>query len=317
VWSYFLRRLLLSVPTVLGAVTLVFFVMRVVPGDPVALLIPPDTPGPSTAAVAARIRHEFGFDRPLYEQYAVYLRQMASGDFGRSIRQNTLVSADLGFRVPNTLELGIPAFVLSVVLGIVLGTVSAVRRGTWMDGAAMASALFGVSVPDFWLALMLILALALWVPLLPPSGWGGPAYTGAGLRHLILPAVVLAFGSAGALARYTRSSMLEVINHDYVRTARAKGLRESAVILRHVLRTSLPTIITLLGLGFGRVLGGTVIVETVFGWPGVGRYLVSGINGRDYPVVQATVLLVAVSFVMANLLTDLTLAYVDPRIKYQ
>ncbi len=315
-WSYFLRRLLLSIPTVLGAVTLVFCVMRVIPGDPIALLIPPDTPGADTAAAAARIRHEYGFDRPLYQQYLQYLRQMATGDFGRSIRQNTVVSADLAFRVPNTLELGLPALALSIVLGIALGTVSAVRRGTWIDGAAIFGALFGVSVPDFWLALMLILLLALRFPLLPPSGWGGPIYTAAGVSHLVLPVIVLALGSAGALARYTRSSMLEVINHDYVRTARAKGLREAAVIRRHVLRTSLPTIITLLGLGFGRVLGGTVIVETVFGWPGVGRYLVSGINGRDYPVVQAAVLLVAVSFVAANLLTDLMLVYVDPRIRY-
>ncbi|HYM68379.1 MAG TPA: ABC transporter permease [bacterium] len=315
-WSYFLRRLLLAIPTVLGAVTLVFCVMRVIPGDPVALFIPPDTPGSATAAVEARIRHEYGFDRPLYQQYAQYLRQMATGDFGRSIRQNTLVSADLRFRVPNTLELGVPAFALSIVFGIALGTLSAVRRGTWMDNAAMFGALFGVSVPDFWLALMLILLFALRFPLLPPSGWGGPIYTAAGIQHLVLPAVVLGLGGAGALARYTRSSMLEVINHDYVRTARAKGLREAAVITRHVLRTSLPTIITLLGLGFGRVLGGTVIVETVFGWPGVGRYLVSGINGRDYPVVQAAVLLVAVSFVVANLVTDLILVYVDPRIRY-
>jgi peptide/nickel transport system permease protein len=316
VWSYFLRRLLLSIPTVLGAVTLVFCVMRVIPGDPIALLIPPDTPGPATAAAAARIRHEYGFDRPLYQQYLQYLRQMATADFGRSIRQNTVVAADLAFRVPNTLELGLPALALSIVLGIALGTLSAVRRGTWIDGAAIFGALFGVSVPDFWLALMLILLLALRFPLLPPSGWGGPIYTAAGASHLVLPVIVLAFGSAGALARYTRSSMLEVINHDYVRTARAKGLREAAVIRRHVLRTSLPTIITLLGLGFGRVLGGTVIVETVFGWPGVGRYLVSGINGRDYPVVQAAVLLVAVSFVAANLLTDLMLVYADPRIRY-
>jgi peptide/nickel transport system permease protein len=316
VWGYFLRRLLLSIPTVLGAVTLVFCVMRVIPGDPIALFIPPDTPGPATAAVAARVRHEYGFDRPLYQQYLQYLRQMATGDFGRSIRQNTVVAADLAFRVPNTLELGLPALALSIVLGIALGTVSAVRRGTWIDSAAIFGALFGVSVPDFWLALMLILLLALRFPLLPPSGWGGPIYTAAGASHLVLPVIVLALGSAGALARYTRSSMLEVINHDYVRTAKAKGLREAAVISRHILRTSLPTIITLLGLGFGRVLGGTVIVETVFGWPGVGRYLVSGINGRDYPVVQAAVLLVAVSFVAANLLTDLMLVYVDPRIRY-
>ena len=315
--QYLIKRLLLAIPTILGALTLVFFVMRVVPGDPVALFVPPDTPGSQTAAVEANIRHEYGFDRPLYVQYLKYLRQMATGDFGRSIRQNTLVSQDLLSRVPKTVELGLASLIFSTILGIGVGVISAVRRGTWLDGVAMFGALFGVSVPDFWLALMLILLFSLRFPLFPPSGWAGPIYSVTGVSHLALPALVLGLGGAGALARYTRSSMLEVINNDYVRTARAKGVGEVAVILRHALRTALPTIITLLGLSFGRILGGTVIVETVFGWPGIGRYLISGINGRDYPVVQATVLLVAVSFVVMNLLTDVALFYVDPRIRYE
>lgn len=314
--QYLIKRLILAVPTILGAVTLVFFMMRIVPGDPVALFVPPDTPSAATEELKAQIRAEYGFDRPLYVQYANFVKQMATGDFGRSIRQNTSVTDDLLQRIPNTLQLGLIALLFSTVLGIGLGVISAVKRGTWIDNTSMVGALFGVSVPDFWLALMLILLFSLRLGLFPPSGWGGQFYTVEGMRHLALPALVLGLAGAGSLARYTRSSMLEVINNDYIRTARAKGLREGVVILRHGLRTALPTIVTLLGLSFGRILGGTVIVETVFGWPGIGRYLISGINGRDYPVVQATVLVVAVSFVLANLIADLLLVYVDPRIRY-
>lgn len=314
--QYLIKRLLLAIPTILGAVTLVFFIMRIVPGDPVALFVPPDTPGAATEELKAQIRAEYGLDKPLHVQYVAFVKQMMAGDFGRSIRQNTVVAQDLLLRIPNTLQLGLLALIFSTVLGIGLGVISAVRRGTWIDRIAMVGALFGVSVPDFWLALILILFLSLNLGLFPPSGWGGPIYTVEGFKHIALPALVLGLSGAGSLARYTRSSMLEVINNDYVRTARAKGLRETVVILQHALRTALPTIVTLLGLSFGRILSGTVIVETVFGWPGIGRYLISGINGRDYPVVQATVLLVAISFVLANLISDLILVYVDPRIRY-
>jgi peptide/nickel transport system permease protein len=313
--QYAIKRLLLAVPTILGAVILVFFMMRVVPGDPVALFIPPDTPAGATEQLEAKIRHEYGFDKPIYVQFAVFMKQMVTGDFGRSFRQDTYVSHDLLQRIPNTLELGLTALLISTVLGIALGVVAAVKRGTWIDNSSMIAALFGVSVPDFWLALMLILFVAVRLPLLPPSGWA-PLTSVDGIRHLILPALVLGVAGTGSLARYTRSCMLEVINNDYIRTARAKGLGETSVVLRHALRNALPTIITLLGLSFGRILSGTVIVETVFGWPGIGRYLIAGIEGRDYPVVQATVLIIAVAFVLANLFTDLILVYVDPRIRY-
>jgi peptide/nickel transport system permease protein len=315
--QYILKRVLLTVPTVLGAVTLVFFAIHLAPGDPAALFIPPDLPSSQTAEVYAQIRAEYGFDQPLPVQYVRYLSRMAQLDFGQSLRQKTNVADDLLRRIPNTFQLGFVALVVSTVLGITLGVFSAVNRGTWLDNATMFGALFGVSMPSFWFALMLILLFAVMLPVLPPSGFDGPLYTWQGLSHLILPVVVLGLGGAGGLARYTRSSMLEVINNDYVRTARAKGLRDTAVIVRHALRNALIPVVTVLGLSFGQILSGTVIVETVFAWPGIGRYLVSAINGRDFPAVQASVLLVAISFVIVNLMTDLALVYVDPRIRYE
>lgn len=314
--GYIAKRLLLSIPTILGALTLVFFAMRLTPGDPAALFVPPDVPGQSTAALYAKIRHEYGFDKPLYVQYYDYLTHVARLDFGNSLRYKQPVTQELASRIPNTLQLGLISLVVATVLGIGLGILSAVHRGSWLDDTSVIGALLGISVPSFWLALMLISLLALRFPIFPVSGFGGPFYTWDGLRHIVMPALVLSVGGAGGLARYTRSAMLEVLNNDYIRTARAKGVVERTVIIRHALRNALPTIITLLGLGFGSILGGAVIIETVFSWPGVGRYLISAINGRDYPAVEATVLLIAVSFVFANLVTDLLLAYVDPRIRY-
>lgn len=314
--QYILKRLSLAVPTVLGALTLVFFAIRLAPGDPAALFIPPDLVGNAQVEAYERIKQQYGFDKPIHEQYAIYLAKMLTLDFGQSLRQKTDVAEDLARRIPNTLQLGLVSLGLATVLGLSLGVLSAIYRGSWFDNLVMFIALFGVSMPSFWLALMLILAFAVYLPILPPSGFGGAAYTPEGARHIILPAVVLGLSGAGALARYTRSSMLEVINNEYIQTARAKGLRERAVIVRHALRNALIPVVTLLGLQFGAILSGAVIVETIFAWPGIGRYLISGINGRDFPVVQATVLLVAVSFVMANLITDLMLVYIDPRIRY-
>jgi ABC-type dipeptide/oligopeptide/nickel transport system permease component len=315
--TYIIKRLLLAFPTILGAVTLVFFAIHLAPGDPAALFIPPDLPSNQTDEAYARIRAQYGFDQPIPVQYVRYLQRVAQLDFGQSLRQKTNVMSDLLERIPNTLQLGLVALGLSVVIGVSLGVLSAVNRGSWLDNATMLGALFGVSMPSFWFALMLILLFAVTIPILPPSGFDGPIYTWQGFSHLILPALVLGLGGAGGLARYTRSSMLEVINNDYVRTARAKGLHSANVIVRHALRNALIPVVTILGLSFGQILSGTVIVETVFAWPGIGRYLVSAISGRDFPAVQASVLLVAISFVFANLATDLMLVYVDPRIRYE
>jgi ABC-type dipeptide/oligopeptide/nickel transport system permease component len=245
------------------------------------------------------------------------LQNLARLDLGESLREKTLVIDGLKARIPHTLRLGIVAFVVSTVIGIAVGILSAVYRGSLVDHVTMILALIGVSIPSFWLALTLILVFSVRLSWLPPSGLGDTPYSWDGLIHMVLPVTVLALGSAGTLARYTRSSMLEVINNDYVRTARAKGLSNQVVIMRHALRNALIPIVTILGLSFGFILSGAVIVETVFAWPGIGRYLIDGVNGRDFPVVQATVLLISISFVIANLMTDLMLVYIDPRIRFE
>lgn len=315
--QYILKRLLLTVPTILGAITLVFFAMHFAPGDPVALFIPPDLPPTQTAQLEKQINAKYGFDKPIYVQYFDYVSHLARFDFGNSLREGTPVLASLKERVPFTLRLGLTSLVLSTILGIAIGVISAVKRGTLIDNLGMFFALIGVSVPSFWLGLTFILIFSVRLPWLPPSGLGGSFFSLDGLRHLVLPVIVLTVGSAGGLARYTRSCMLEVINSDYVRTARAKGLSSWAVIIRHALRTALVPIVTILGLNFGFILSGAVIVETVFAWPGVGRYLIDGINGRDFPVVQATVLLIAIGFVFGNLITDILLVYIDPRVRLE
>ncbi len=314
---YILKRLSLAIPTILGAVTLVFFAMQLAPGDPASLFIPPDLAPADSAALEQRINDKYGFDDPLPIQYGHYVANLATLNLGESLREGTLISNDLKTRLPHTLRLGIGALIVSTVLGISLGLISAVFRGTWIDKLTMFIALLGVSIPSYWLAFSLILLLSIEVAWLPPSGLGETPLSWEGVRHLIMPVIVLSLGTAGALARYTRSSMLDVINRDYVRTARAKGVRERGVLLGHAFRNALVPIVTILGLNFGFVLSGAVIVETVFALPGVGRYLVDGVNGRDFPVVQAAVLVIATGFVLGNLLTDILLAYLDPRIRYE
>ena len=313
---YIMMRLSLAIPTILGAVTLVFFAMQLAPGDPASLFIPPDLPPADSAALEKRINDKYGFDDPLPVQYGRYLANLATFDLGESLREGTLISNDLKARFPHTLRLGIGAMIVSTLLGISIGLISAIFRGTWLDRIMMLIALVGVSIPSYWLAFSLILLLSIQVTWLPPSGLGQDPTSWDGLRHLIMPVLVLSLGTAGALARYTRASMLDVINRDYVRTARAKGVRERTVMLGHAFRNALVPVVTILGLNIGFLLSGAVIVESVFALPGVGRYLVDGVNGRDFPVVQAAVLMIATIFVIGNLLTDILIAYLDPRIRY-
>lgn len=315
--QYIVKRLLLAVPTIFGAITLVFFALQAAPGDPSSLFIRPDLPPAKSAEMLQRINEKYGFDQPIHVQYLRYLQKLAQLDLGESLREGTSVLDDLKDRLPNTLRLGLSALVIAAGLGITLGVISAINRGTWIDNVAIAVALLGVSIPSFWLALTLIIIFALRLSWLPPSGLGDSPWSWDGFKAMILPMTVLVLGSAGGLARYTRSAMLEVINQDYVRTARAKGLATTSVIWRHALRTALIPIVTLLGLEFGFILSGAVIVETVFAWPGIGRYLVLGVQGRDFPVVQATVLLIAIGFVVSNLITDLLLVSLDPRIRFE
>lgn len=311
--QYIVKRLLLAIPTIVGAITLVFFAMHLAPGDPMSLFIPPDLPPARAEELQREVNAKYGFDKPLHQQYVDYVARLSRGDFGNSLREGTPVWDNLQRRIPNTLRLGLTALVVSTLVGISIGTLAAIYRGSWIDHFSMFISLLGVSVPSFWLGLTLILLFAVRLAWLPPSGLGDGAFT----RNLIMPVSVLALGSIGSLARYTRSCMLEVINNDYVRTARAKGLRERTVMLRHALRNALIPIVTILGLNFGFVLSGAVIVESVFAWPGIGRYLIDGVNGRDFPVVQATVLLISIAFVFGNLVTDLVLVYLDPRIRLE
>ncbi len=315
--TYILKRLFLALPALWGAVTLVFLALHAAPGDPMDMILPPDLAGAAGEEIVARIRAEYGFDRPLYAQYLIYLGRLTRLDFGRSLRTHTPIVRDLARRIPNTLQLGVISLGIAASLGVVLGVLSAVRRDSWIDNSTMFAALFGVSIPNFWFGFMLMLLFGLYWRILPPSGFGGPLYTPEGIRHAILPALTLGLASAGILARFTRSSVLDILGEDYVRTARAKGLAERVVIIRHAMKNALIPIVTILGIQLGAVLSGSVIVETVFAWPGIGRYLVTGINTRDFPVVQGAVLVVAVSFVLANLLTDLAYAYIDPRVRYE
>jgi peptide/nickel transport system permease protein len=314
--SYLIKRLFLFVPTVLGAVTLVFLAIHLAPGDPVLLFIPPDFPQDASQERYEELRTRLGLDRPLYVQYLDFLQRAARFDLGVSLHHRTSVSDGLLQRLPNTIQLGLLALAIAVSLGVTVGILSAVHRGSVLDNVAMSIALFGVSIPNFWLGMLLMQLVGLHWPILPPSGFGGSIFTAEGLRYALLPAITIGISGAGGLARYTRSSMLDVLNEDYVRTARSKGLSERRVVYKHALRNALIPIITLLGLSFGSMLSGAVIVETVFGWPGLGRYLVTGISNRDFPVVQGVVLVIAVGFVLANLVTDLVYGFVDPRIRY-
>lgn len=316
--KYIVKRLLLAIPTILGAITAVWFAMQLAPGDPALMFVPPDFQGEEAEAYLAKINEKYGFNDPLPLQYLRYMRNTLQFDFGTSLRTLRPVSEDLLRRIPNSVRLGVAAFLLSTALGISLGVLAAIQRGAWVDSALMVFALVGVSMPNFWFAYVLILLFSLYIPkvlgmtfpILPPSGLGG-------VKHMIMPTIVLGYTSAGYLTRYVRSSMLEVMNHDYVRTARAKGVAERNVMVKHALRNGLLPVVNVLGINVAFILAGSVIIETVFAWPGVGLYLIDGIVGRDFPVVQGAVLLIATSVVMVNLLTDVMLVYVDPRIRYE
>jgi ABC-type dipeptide/oligopeptide/nickel transport system permease component len=304
-WRYVLRRLLVLVPVLLAVALLTFLMLHLIPGDParsVAGLNADD-------AVVEAIRHELGLDRPLVVQFGIYLTSVVRGDFGRSIRSRKPVAQELAERLPATVHLALAAACLSTLLGVATGIVSAVRRQTVLDFTVTGLAIAGVSVPVYWLGLMLILVFAVHLEWFPTTGYDS-------LRHLVLPAVTLGYYSTAVVSRMTRSSVLDVLSRDYVRTARAKGLAGPAVIGRHVLKNAMIPTVTVLGLQFGALLSGAVITEFVFAWPGVGKYAVDATLARDYPVVQAVVLMMAVIFTAVNLAVDLLYAYLDPRIRY-
>ena len=303
---FLLRRLLLTIPVLLGVATLVFSLIHLVPGDPVETML-----GESAAPQEiARVRGQLGLDRPLYVQYWTFLKGVGRGDLGVSLRTNEPVARAIATRMPATIELAIAAMCLAVVVAIPLGIIAAVGAGTIVDYAATTLALTGISIPNFWLGPLLAIVFAVTLGWLPVSGSGT-------LAHMVLPAITLGAPLGAVLARMTRASVLEELRELYVLAARARGVSRTRAVLRHAFRNSLIPIVTVLGLQMGAVLTGAVITETIFAWPGVGRLLIQSINFRDYPLVQGCILLIAVTYVAMNLLTDLVYGLLDPRIRYE
>jgi ABC-type dipeptide/oligopeptide/nickel transport system permease component len=300
-----LKRLAGIVPVVFGVLLLTFLLVHLVPGDPVEVMLGES----ATSADRGALRAELGLDQPLPLQFVEYLGKLARGDFGHSIHSHAAISDLLAERIPATARLALLALALAIAIGLPLGIIAALRYRRWPDRVATVSALTLSAMPHFWLGPLLMLVFALWLGWLPVSGMENSG-------SIVLPALTLASGLAAILTRMTRASMLEVLSEDFVRTARAKGLPERAVILRHALKAALLPVVTVVGLQLGSLLAGAVITETVFGWDGVGRLLVESIEKRDYPVTQACVLVIALTYVLVNLLTDLAYARLDPRVRF-
>jgi ABC-type dipeptide/oligopeptide/nickel transport system permease component len=304
--SFLARRLLLAIPTLVGVLVVVFALLYVAPGDPVMEMVGER----ADSATIARLRQELKLDEPLPTQFAHYAGGVLRGDLGRSYITNRPIVSDIRERFPRTLQLAASAMLLAAVVGITIGVLAAARPNGWFDRLSLALTYVGISFPVYWVGLILILFVAVGLRWLPPSGYGG-------IEYLILPALALGSRSIAFLARMTRSAMLEVLGSDYVRTARAKGLRRRVVIARHALRNALIPVITVLGLDFGYYLTGSILTETIFSWPGLGRYVVNAISRRDLPAIQGTVLFLSVVFVLVNLITDLVYAAADPRVGYE
>lgn len=304
--KYVLKRLLLLIPVLLGVSLLVFAIMSFTPGDPAQLILGENAP----KEAVLKLRNDMGLNDSFFLQYFRFLKNAIMGDFGRSYTTGREVFQEIFARFPNTLILSILGVTIAVVIGIPVGIISATRQYSFLDSFSMVIALLGVSMPVFWLGLMLILLFSVKLDILPSVGFNG-------IKSVILPAVTLGVGSAAIITRMTRSSMLEVIRQDYIRTARAKGVAEKAVIVRHALKNALIPIITVIGLQFGSLLGGAVLTESVYSWPGVGRLMVEAIRQKDTPTVLAAVVFLAAAFSVVNLLVDILYAYVDPRIKSQ
>jgi len=304
-FRYLLRRLLLTIPVLLGVATLVFALIHLVPGDPAQSMLGEGAAPQDVEALRSRL----GLDRPLPVQYVAFMRGLAHGDLGTSLRYGTPVSREIGARLPATARLAVAAMGVALVIALPLGILGAVFRGTSIDHAAMTVALAGISMPNFWLGPLLAILFAVKLGWLPVSGSGD-------WRHLVLPAATLGAALAAILARMTRASLLEELREVYVLAARARGFSRLRAVLRHAFRNSLIPVVTVVGLQFGVVLTGTIITETIFAWPGLGRLLIQSIGFRDYPLLQGCILLIALTYVAVNLLTDLAYGALDPRIRY-
>jgi ABC-type dipeptide/oligopeptide/nickel transport system permease component len=304
--TYVRQRLLQALLVIAGITLIVFFLARLAPGDPVDLMLPPD----ALPQERQNMRESLGLDKPIVVQYGIFLQHAARGDFGRSLYYRKPVLEIIAEYLPRTLILAGAALVVSLVIAIPLGVLAAVKRDTIFDYVGTVLALLGHALPGYWLGLMLILLFAVTLRWLPTSGYETP-------QHLILPAFTLGVSLAAIVMRLTRSGMLDVLNEDYIRTARAKGLSQWRVVMRHAIQNTLIPLVTVVGLQLGSLLSGAVIIETVFAWSGIGLVLVTAIGARDYPLIQAVVLFVSVIFVFTNLLVDLLYAALDPRISYQ
>ena len=303
--QFLFRRALLLLPTLLGAVSLVFVLIHLIPGDPVEVMLGET----ATAVDKEALRQSLGFDRPLATQYRSFLVNLAAGDLGRSLYERASVTHIIGARLPATLLLALCAMIAAVLISFPLATLAAIRRGSWIDRSALAFSLLGLSLPNFWLGPLLMIVFSIQLGWTPVSGRGG-------LSHLVLPAITLGLGMAAILVRILRSSLLQVVHQEYIQTARAKGLKESRVWLKHVMRNALLSVITITSLQFGALLAGSLITETIFSWPGIGRLTVQAIQTRDYPLVQGCVLVIATSYVLINFVSDLLYKIVDPRVTY-
>lgn len=304
--SFIIRRLLIGIPVIWGVATIVFFLLRILPGDPAQLMLQ-GTGG--NADQIARLRHNLGLDQPLLVQYQHYITDALQGDLGTSLRNNIPVTQEIRQQFPATLELTAAGMVIAIALGMSLGIVSAVWQHSAIDSLATTVAMFGICAPSFWLGLLLIFFFSFRLGWFPATGtWG--------LDHLVLPAMTLGLGAAAVIARLVRSSMIEALNQDFIMVARAKGLSQTAVTLRHALKGALIPAVTLIGLQFGSLLGGAVIIETVFSRQGVGHLAVQSILAKDYTTVQGIVLFIAIAYVVVNLVVDLLYGFLDPRIRF-
>jgi len=306
VTRFLLRRILAMIPVLLGVILLIMVTINLIPGDPAALMLGEG----ATPEMVAKLRASLNLDQPLPVRYVRYVGNLLRGDLGRSIREGRRVNDEIGDVWPATAQLGLSALSIAVVAGVVLGITSARWQYSLFDNLMRIASLFGLSMPIFWTGIVLIVVFSLWLGWFPAGGRGS-------WLHMVLPAVTLALPTIAMLARITRSTMLDVLREDYIRTARAKGVTTRSVLTRHALRNALIPVVTVMGLQTGQLLGGAVLTETVFSWPGIGRMLVRAIFARDYVLLQGGVLVLAVTFVVINLLVDLSYAYLDPRITYR
>jgi peptide/nickel transport system permease protein len=303
---YFLNRLLWLLPTLLGALTLVFFLINLVPGDPVEVMLGET----ASSADKEELRRQLGLDQPVLKRYTNFLADLSRGDLGYSLYENAEVAKLIAARLPATLELTTCAMIVAIIISVSLATLAALKPGTWIDRLALFFSLLGLSIPNFWLGPMLMILVSIQLGWLPVSGRGGFA-------HLILPSLTLGMSMAAILTRILRTSLLRIVNLDFIKAARAKGLGEPSVWLKHMLRNALIPVLSIMGLQFGSLLAGSIITETIFSWPGIGRLTVQAIQTRDYPLVQGCVLVVATGYLVVNFITDLAYSVIDPRISYE